>query len=120
MGHFFTIYKSIINMEKLKQYLRKYSWYRWCEANDLKAHYYVVEYLFLVVSSVILFAKDWYWGSLLIGVSCSLLVAFLKELLDDTGFSWEDIKNGLYGLFVGVVKFWIILLIKLFIEDTII
>lgn len=115
-------------MEKLKQYLRKYSWYRWCEANDLLSHYYILQYIFIISSLISLYKlmnnglSIFYNGfvAYIIGFGISIVVALLKEFIDTstTGFNVEDIKNGFKGVGVGTIKYWIILLIISFIINV--
>ena len=106
-------------MKQIKEFLRRYKWYRWCEANDLKAHYYVAQYIAFLSATISLFVNDNIITSAVIGAIASSLLIVLKELLDDTGFNKTDIKNGLIGASVGLIKYSVLAIIKIAIEQAI-
>ena len=77
-------------MKKFKQFLRKYKWYRWCEANSVKAHIIFISaiaqsYWIYLLSNPIDEAQAYMFLTVLVA-------SLIKELADtgDTGFSGED------------------------------
>ena len=78
-------------MKKFKQFLRKYKWYRWCEANSVKAH---------IIFSTIIAQSFWFFNlfnyldeSVIYSLLFSSVLFIGKELADigDTGFGWKDL-----------------------------
>ena len=78
-------------MKRIKEFLRKFRWYRWCEANDTAAH--------IVFSAGL--AQSFWLFNLLSDLDKSALFSFIfssalfvgKELGDmsTTGFGWKDL-----------------------------
>ena len=93
-------------MKKFKQFLRKYKWYRWCEANSIKAH---------IIFSTIIAQSFWIYlifkhvdEAIMYGFITSTILFILKELFDigDTGFS-------LYDLFINYLTWVVVMLINI-------
>ena len=90
-------------MKKFKQFLRKYKWYRWCEANDVKAHMLLIS---IIAQSywvyLIWFPID---TAQLYMLATVLVCSIAKELSDigDTGFSGVDMAVNLFTWLVWAV-----------------
>ena len=90
-------------MKNLKQFLRKYKWYRWCEANDIRAHMLFISiiaqsYWVYLIWFPIDTAQIYMLGTVLV---CSIA----KELSDisTTGFSGVDMAVNLFTWLVWAV-----------------
>ena len=99
-------------MKKFKQFLRKYKWYRWCEANSVKAH---------IIFSTIIAQSFWFFNlfnyldeSVIYSLLFSSAFFIGKELADigDTGFSGKD-------LFINYMTWCVVTAIEVFKEITI-
>ena len=90
-------------MQNFKQFLRKYKWYRWCEANDVKAHMLLIS---IIAQSywvyLIWFPID---TAQLYMLATVLVCSIAKELSDigDTGFSGVDMAVNLFTWLVWAV-----------------
>lgn len=105
--------------ERLNVYLLKFKWYQWCKANDLLSHYYVAEYLLLVVATIRLFMTSNIIMAYVTGLAATSIAMLIKESVDKTGFSTRDLKNGTYGLLAGTFKFILVVVVFFFLKDVV-
>ena len=74
-------------MKKFKQFLRKYKWYRWCEANDVKAHMLLIS---IIAQSYWVYLIWFPIDTAQLYMLATVLVCSIAKVLSDigdTGFS---------------------------------
>ena len=106
--------KQLLN--QLDNFLMKIKIYRWCKVEDVKAHFYILliaMYAATMLSYLLLNAIQ----SFAVGLLVSIVVMASRELINESGWSWKDIKNGLYGTIVGAVATFITILAHFFIKS---
>lgn len=108
---------------RLNAYLAKQKWYQWGIKNDVQSHFYIVMATSLLALPIWPLLAIWIplftasiW-SILATTILAISLMVLRELTNDSGWSWKDIFNGIMGLLTSYFIIFIIVLATYFIKS---
>ena len=109
-------------MEKFEQWFFNLQLIKWCYANDIKAHYYIIGAIAITAFPLTFIIRHLYhlgiWNYILATIITFIVstgVICGRELLNKSGWSNKDVFNGYAGWFTFTVVAFICTLITHFI-----